>query len=849
MRSPRSSDAPCQRRSAKRSFLALLAAGSLVVSSGARGDPRIEVSVDTGLAAVGDVDIRGDVLIGWAPSRVEQAVQKALAEDNERARAVSEQISQLSRRFEIGNCTVEKLLHLAAGTAGSREEFAAAFADLVTSHRRVTQGIGRLSGDVPAEVLLRERALLAVGEGRYDRASRLLVSAEVGIAAGGDVIVAGDVTIGMSDQQVARLIAFARQATAQNLTVIAELSAHLGVSRCATANFLRILGEKQVPVDQLAAKLAEIASRHIELVKTARLLEGVSPELEGIKREIAIAIDDGHYGQADVLLAQAVQRELEAAARQRDLVETLQANARRAETNAAQSEATRGDLHLARLEYAEAAENFLQAAVIAAEASPADRARYLDKAGGAYQDAGELVAAEQYFREALDLRRGGATAGPVDLAISLANLATLHYAQARFDAAEENFTEALAQIDNAPGDWALEREVIVSGLAEVFTATNRFQEAEQNYREALATLEARLGPQDVRLTSVLTNLGRLVWQLDREGEAEGYYTRALVIARATLAPDHPAIAVTLTGLAAVQWTLERFDEAEAGWYEAMLIFETALGPRYVGLSAVYINLAQLSRRRGDLTQAESYADQALDIAEEALGRRHPVVGSILNALGDIYRAQGRVDEAAKLYARALLITEAAVGKDHLLVAQKLSDLAGIDRRAGRLDLAEQRYRRALEIYRAVLGPDHRGVGILLNNLASINFDRGRYAEAEAMYREALEITVKALGPGHSSVAIRYANLAETLLRQQRYREAEEDFRKALSISEQADAQGDLVIARRFYDIGRALQMQERQEEAVSYYCRATPIAQHRLPAGNDFRSAIEERIASLKGRC
>ncbi len=849
MRSPRSSKTfPGQRR-AKRSLVALLAACSLAAGPGARADPRIEVSVTTGLAAVGDVDIGGDVLVGWAPSRVERAVQTALAEENERARAVAAQISQLSRRFEVGNCTVEKLLHLAAAAPGDPRQFAADFAALVTEHRRVTKGIGELSGDVPGQALVREQALLAVGEGNYDRASRLLVSVDVGIAAGRDVIVEGDVTIGMTEAQVERLIAFARESSEQNQTVIEELSAHLGVSRCATANFLRILGEKQVPLDQLAQKLSEIAARHVELLKTARLLEGINPELEGMKREIAVAIEDGHYGQADILLEQAVRRELEAAAQQRALVDALRGKVRQAETNAAKSEATRGDLHLARLEYAVAAENFVKAAEIAREASPADRARYLDKAGGAYQDAGDLVAAEQYLREALDLRRAGAASGPLDLAVSLSNLATLYYAQARFDPAEENFKQALAQIDAAPGDWPLEREVVVSGLAEVFSATNRFEEAERNYREALAILETKLGPQDVRLASVLTNLGRLVWQLNRDAEAEDYYTRALDIEREGLAPDHPAIAVTLTGLAAVQWTLEKFDEAEAGWYEAMVIFETALGPRYVGLSAVYINLAQLSRRMRDLAQAEAYANQALDIAEESLGRRHPAVASILNTLGDIYRSQQRYDDAAKLYSRALLITEAAMGKEHILVAQKLSDLAGLDRRAGRLDLAEQRYERALRIYRRVLGAEHRGVGILLNNLASISFDRGRFAEAERMYREALAITAKSLGPGHSSVAIRYANLAETLLRQERYAEAEQDFRQALRISEQAGGQDSLVIARRFYDIGRVLQMQEKAEEAVDFYCRATPIAQNGLPAGDALRSALEERIALLKGNC
>jgi hypothetical protein len=300
--------------------------------------------VDTGIAVGGGLDVRGSVVVGWSPARVKAAVRDALTEDSRRGAAVAGRIEALSQRLEIGQCTVEKLLQLAAASQSSADEFTADFANYVSRHRALIHRIAELPAEFADQAGVRERALAAVEAGHYEEADQILISVGVGIAAGGDVVVGGDVTIGMTDEEVKHLIVFARSASAEHLQSIDDLSARLGVTRCATENFLRILGERQVPLEELSPKLAEIASRHVELVEIARTLKGINPEVDRMKREIAIAIEDGHYERADQLLVEAVARELAVAQRMIETASQVIADAMLVRASAAKAEAWRGDL-------------------------------------------------------------------------------------------------------------------------------------------------------------------------------------------------------------------------------------------------------------------------------------------------------------------------------------------------------------------------------------------------------------------------------------------------------------------------------------------------------------------------
>ena len=77
--------------------------------------------------------------------------------------------------------------------------------------------------------------------------------------------------------------------------------------------FFRILGERKVPVEDLDAKLREIAARHLTLLKQIESVPGVDPQLDALKKSAVAAIGAGDYARAQALLEQAFDADLVAA--------------------------------------------------------------------------------------------------------------------------------------------------------------------------------------------------------------------------------------------------------------------------------------------------------------------------------------------------------------------------------------------------------------------------------------------------------------------------------------------------------------------------------------------------------
>src|SRR5215207_5453131 len=79
-----------------------------------------------------------------------------------------------------------------------------------------------------------------------------------------------------------------------------QLSQRFGVTDMAVTTFLRILGERNVAVEDLDAKLREIAALHMTLREQAKPLPGEAPQVQAIKKRAVAAIDSGKYADESV---------------------------------------------------------------------------------------------------------------------------------------------------------------------------------------------------------------------------------------------------------------------------------------------------------------------------------------------------------------------------------------------------------------------------------------------------------------------------------------------------------------------------------------------------------------------
>lgn len=295
------------------------------------------------------------------------------------------------------------------------------------------------------------------------------VTADHGVAAGGD-IQGSTITIGLTPKEVRELVDRILSEAGVDAAAIIDLSTKLGVTQGAVATFLRILGEADVPVEELPAKLAEIAERHKALLAQIEAVRSESPGVQAITDQARSAAEDGDYDRAEELLAEAEEAAL--------------ASADQLLLDAAALRAERGELAWTRLDYRGAAEHFAAAAGLVPPSNPLVRADYLNRQGQAAYHAGAYTLAQPAFEEALQLREARLEPDDPALSATLNNLAALYHATGRYAEAEPLYQRAIAIDEGTLGPNHPDLARDLNNLAELYRETGHYAEAEPLYQRS-----------------------------------------------------------------------------------------------------------------------------------------------------------------------------------------------------------------------------------------------------------------------------------------------------------------------------------------------------------------------------
>jgi hypothetical protein len=161
---------------------------------------------------------------------------------------------------------------------------------------------------------------------------------------------------------------------------IEHLSQVLGVTKGAVTTFLQTLGERDVPEQDLDAKLRQIAAQHLTLVKQLQEVSGDDPAVAALKKQAATALDTGDDARGRQLLEQARDADLEAARQAQEAAQRMVAVAEQRLLAGAQSQAQLGELDAKGLRYGDALAAFLKAADLVPGDQPLARANYLNRA-------------------------------------------------------------------------------------------------------------------------------------------------------------------------------------------------------------------------------------------------------------------------------------------------------------------------------------------------------------------------------------------------------------------------------------------------------------------------------------
>jgi tetratricopeptide (TPR) repeat protein len=230
------------------------------------------------------------------------------------------------------------------------------------------------------------------------------------------------------------------------------------------------LEKKQVAPEDLDHTLREIAKRYNDLQQKLQLLSSDDPVVDELRQQAKAALEAVKFEEAEALLNQACDRDLEAA---RQLEEVAQKRF----LSAAASKAANGDLKYTQLAYAEAAVYYRQAAELVPNSAQAVLADYLSRSGRALDEAGDYRNAQ----------------GPI--------------------------ARALAILEQALGPDHPNVATSLNNLAELYRAQGNYGEAEPLYQRALKICEDVLGPQHPNTITVATNYAALLSQMGREDDA------------------------------------------------------------------------------------------------------------------------------------------------------------------------------------------------------------------------------------------------------------------------------------------------------------------------------------------
>lgn len=343
----------------------------------------------------------------------------------------------------------------------------------------------------------------------------------------------------------------------------------------------------------------------------------------------------------------------------------------------------------------------------------------LSRAALYLSERGRYAEAQALHERALTVRESAFAPDHPDVAISLNNLAVVHWYRGRYAEAQALNERALAIRERAlpPDHPDLANSLTLQAI--LYSAQGRYAEAEPLYERALAIRERALGPDHPSLARSLSNLANSYEERGAYAESLPLYERALAIWQRALGPEHPDVAAGLDNLGRAYAKHGRYADAESLFERALAMRERSLGPDHPDIRYSLSNLADLSVNQGKYTRAEALYQRALSIQERTLLPDHRSVAITLTGFANLRAHQGRLAESEALYERALSIHERSIGSDHVFAADTLVGLASLRKEQGRTPDAITLYERALAIRARTFASDHPALAELRSTIGAL----------------------------------------------------------------------------------------------------------------------------------
>lgn len=363
---------------------------------------------------------------------------------------------------------------------------------------------------------------------------------------------------------------------------------------------------------------------------------------------------------------------------------------------------------------------------------PADYGQSLNNLGALYRKKGSYQEARRFYEEALAIRKKNGGEADREYGQTMNNLAELAQAEGNYALAESLMLKAVDIRKNADGEENEFYALNLNNLAALYSDMGKNEESATIHQQVLTIRKKILGENHPEIAQSLNNLAIACENQGNKAAAEQYYTEALAIRKKIYGDQHPDYAQTLSNLGLLYSATGRYKEAEVALNTAAAIRKKVLGEIHPDYLLTLDNLAALYINTNAYEKAESLLQLVVAGRKKVLGAAHADYGVSLNNLGALYCLTGRFEKGLALYQQVNSIYKKAWGDQHPSYALALQNTAEIYSRINNYKAAEPLFDQAIRIYQKSLGPDHPSLATPLLGLANLQSNLGQFGKAEQL---------------------------------------------------------------------------------------------------------------------
>ncbi|MCH9651648.1 MAG: serine/threonine-protein kinase [Deltaproteobacteria bacterium] len=256
-----------------------------------------------------------------------------------------------------------------------------------------------------------------------------------------------------------------------------------------------------------------------------------------------------------------------------------------------------------------------------------------------------------------------------------------------FERSEEFYREAMS-LRRKLGDLESQHGIrLRNNLAVSLRGQGELEEAEDLLRGVLRSLRIRLSEPHADIATCVNNLARVVRGQGELDEAEGLYREALEQRRAVFGEVHPDTAQSYNNIGAIRYLNQDIDGAAEYFEKAFQIWDEFFEGDHPRICDSLNNIAALRRKQGRFDEAEQAFERALGMTERLNHPDHPKVALVLRRWGDLRLEEVGAAAAIPLLERALVILETTQGLDSEASVKTVLPLIKAYRGVGRPEAA------------------------------------------------------------------------------------------------------------------------------------------------------------------